>query len=156
MVMNELLQEMRVMPKIVQNGVKIYKLTVPRTKTSPLSTFLDTFNFIPVALDKLPKTMDVNVLAKMFFPHDFNIEENYNRTDGRRPKKEDYGYHKFKKEKLKAFKEWWHEHKNDAFNLGEKLLEYCQNDVEILVHSVSFDRVCVDNFLGFSIPRNFP
>ena len=49
-VLEELVQQGRIMPQVVSNGVKIFKMTVRGTTSSPKTIFLDTFNFLPLAL----------------------------------------------------------------------------------------------------------
>ena len=123
-------------PKTVQNGVKIYKMQVPKTKYSPKTTFLDTFNFLPVALEKLPKTLELKTPAKLFFPHKWNVPKNYGKVNQGLPPKSFYYYSTFLKKKREAFDEWYQEHKNEMFDLSSKLIEYCTNDVDILYESL--------------------
>ncbi|GFU02937.1 DNA_pol_B_2 domain-containing protein [Trichonephila clavipes] len=59
-------------PRVIPNGSKIMCITL-----SALSIrIIDSFNFFPMPLSKLPKTFVLEELAKGYFPHLFNCPSN--------------------------------------------------------------------------------
>jgi hypothetical protein len=56
--------------------------------------FLDSYNFMPMSLDKLPDAMSlpdhVKERGKGYFPHGFNLLVNYHADPSKKPKPEDY------------------------------------------------------------------
>ena len=102
--------------------------------------FIDSLCFIPLKLANFPKIFGITELAKLgYFPHLFNRTENqtyigpippraYYYTDGMSPSE---------KEKFLS----WHkslQQSNYVFNFQDKILNYCQSDVDIL------RRCCMD------------
>ena len=61
-----------VLPDVVANGAKIMSLTVPHCKIK----MIDSINFLPMALAKLPQMFGFTELKKGYFPHLFNTKEN--------------------------------------------------------------------------------
>ncbi|XP_078684907.1 uncharacterized protein LOC144918222 [Branchiostoma floridae x Branchiostoma belcheri] len=61
-----------IVPKGIFNGGKIMTLQVPRLKIK----FIDSFNFIQMALSKFPKTFGFEDISKGHFPHLFSSIEN--------------------------------------------------------------------------------
>lgn len=59
-------------PQIITRGLEIMSLSVGEIK------IIDSFSFLPMALSALPKAFDEPELEKGFFPHLFNIEQNWN------------------------------------------------------------------------------
>ena len=60
--------------EIIYRGAKSLSLKVPDWNIK----FIDSFNFIPMALAKFPKTFGQDELCKGYFPHAFNKDENQN------------------------------------------------------------------------------
>ena len=58
--------------EVIYRGAKILSMTVPMFNMK----FIDSLNFMPMALAALPKTFGVPELCKGYFPHLFNKEEN--------------------------------------------------------------------------------
>ena len=115
--------------KVIYRGAKILSMTVPMFNMK----FIDSLNFMPMALAALPKTFGVPELCKGYFPHLFNKEENqsyvgpippvhYYHPDGMKPKvrEEFLAWHK---EKVES---------NYVFNFKEEIEKYCRSDVDIL------------------------
>ena len=108
-----------VKPTLVMNGAKIIEMKVPNADVR----FIDSLNFFPMALAKLPKTFGMTELKKGYLPHFFNTEENqccvgpmpdaqYYDTDGTKP-----GVHV-------AFMKWYEKQKtkNVVFDMQKELV----------------------------------
>ena len=95
--------------------------------------FIDSLNFIPMALAKFPKTFGQDELCKGYFPHAFNKDENQNYV-GPIPCKNDYGVNFMKPEERDAFIAWHDEQvaNNYRFDFREEIIKYCRSDVDIL------------------------
>ena len=95
--------------------------------------FMDSLNFIPMALAKFPKTFAQPELCKGYFPHFFNKDENQDYV-GPIPCQDDYGVNFMKPEAREAFMTWHQEHveNNYVFDFRHEILEYCRSDVDIL------------------------
>ena len=63
---------MGIKPKLMVSGHKILRLEARGV------TFIDSLNFFPMALSKLPKAFGLEELTKGFFPHLWNTVENQN------------------------------------------------------------------------------
>uniref|UniRef100_A0A183CJ26 DNA-directed DNA polymerase n=1 Tax=Globodera pallida TaxID=36090 RepID=A0A183CJ26_GLOPA len=87
-------------------------------------------------LADLPRTLELDIPAKLYFPHQYNKNENFGKTLPHLPPFEDYGAEGMKEEDYKKFEAWYEENKNTEFELGEQLRIYCENDVEILMAAV--------------------
>ena len=113
----------------IYNGAKNLTLKV----TSWDIKFIDSLNFIPMALAKFPKTFGQEELCKGYFPHFFNKDENQNYV-GPIPCKEDYGVNFMKPEEREAFIAWHDEQvaNNYRFDFREEIIKYCRSDVDIL------------------------
>lgn len=85
-------------------------------------------------MEKFPSTFDLaEDLSKQYFPHLFNTAGNIRcPTLPFLPEKADYIVNGMKLEKRKNFLSWYEEHKNEKFNLIEKLSTYCVADVKLL------------------------
>lgn len=59
-------------PKIIPDGSEIMKIKL----TSLNINITDSFNFLPMGLARLPKTLAMEEITKRYFPHLFNAEEN--------------------------------------------------------------------------------
>ena len=114
---------------IIYNGAKNLTLKV----TSWDIKFIDSLNFIPMALAKFPKTFGQEELCKGYFPHFFNKDENQNYV-GPIPCKNDYGVNFMKPEERDAFIAWHDEQvaNNYRFDFREEIIKYCRSDVDIL------------------------
>ena len=95
--------------------------------------FIDSLNFIPMALAKFPKTFAQPELCKGYFPHFFNKDENQDYV-GPIPCQDDYGVNFMKPEAREAFIAWHQEQveNNYVFDFRHEILKYCRSDVDIL------------------------
>ena len=122
---------------VIYNGAKCVTLT---TKTKEKRTwfqieikFIDSLNFIPMALAKFPKTFGQDELCKGYFPHFFNKDENQEYV-GPIPCQDDYGVNYMKPEAREKFMTWHQEQveNNYVFDFQKEILKYCRSDVDIL------------------------
>ena len=93
--------------------------------------FVNSLSFTLMPLKGFPKTFGLTELAKGYFPHEFNTEENQNYV-GPYPTKDQYGYRQMKKAEKEAFDEWYETVKNDTFDFRKEMHNYCYSDVDIL------------------------
>ena len=114
---------------VIYRGAKSLSIKVPNWNIK----FIDSLNFIPMALAKFPKTFGQDELCKGYFPHAFNKEENQNYI-GPIPCKNDYGVNFMMPEQREAFIQWHDEQvaNNYEFNFREEIRKYCRSDVDIL------------------------
>ena len=111
----------------IVNGAKILSLEIPNVK------FIDSMNFLPMALSNFPKTFGIRELKKEFFPHFFNIQENQNYV-GYMPGKSYYDPDGMSPARKEEFLKWYDEKVSQryVFNFQDELLAYCQSDVRLL------------------------
>jgi hypothetical protein len=62
------------LPRCIANGTKFMSIKVPVCKIR----FIDSMNFIPMALADMPKAVGVTELTKDYFPHLVKRKSNYN------------------------------------------------------------------------------
>ncbi|XP_052806406.1 uncharacterized protein LOC128235642 [Mya arenaria] len=117
-----------ILPTIVPNGAKIMSLTVDSCKLK----MIDSINFLPMALAKLPSMFGIEELKKGYFPHLFNRKEYQNVVMNHLPDIQYYNPDGMKPGDRETFLTWYNEHKNDTFDLQHDLLTYCRSDVDIL------------------------
>lgn len=106
--------------------------------------FIDSVNFLKMSLSSFPSAFGLTNVAKGYFPHFFNREENADYI-GPMPPKEMYGYNNFTVKDREAFITWYDEQvtQNAVFNFRAELRKYCEIDVDIL------KRGCVKFMIGF-------
>lgn len=113
-------------PEIMRSGNKIYQMKLHKTGICPELIFKDSFNFISQSLESLPKTLDLKVTPKMFFPHEWNRPENMLLELEHLPAKEYYNPQTFKlKKKREEFEKFYAENSSKSFRLADALKEYC-------------------------------
>ena len=114
---------------IIYRGAKSLALKVPDWDIR----FIDSINFIPMALAKFPKTFGQDELCKGYFPHAFNKDENQNYV-GPIPCQNDYGVNFMKPGEREAFMAWHDEQvaNNYRYDFREEIIKYCRSDVDIL------------------------
>ena len=119
--------------KVIYNGTKCVTLATENKKNQFKIKFIDSLNFIPMALAKFPKTFAQPELCKGYFPHFFNKDENQDYV-GPIPCQDDYGVNFMKPAEREAFMSWHQEQvdNNYEFNFCREILEYCRSDVDIL------------------------
>ena len=115
--------------EIIYRGAKSLSLKVPDWGIR----FIDSINFIPMALAKFPKTFGQDELCKGYFPHMFNKDENQNYM-GPIPCQNDYGVNFMKPGERDAFIAWHDEQvaNNYRYDFREEIIKYCRSDVDIL------------------------
>ena len=130
---------------VIYNGAKCMTLT---TKTKEKRTlfdieikFIDSLNFIPMALARFPKTFGLDELCKGYFPHYFNKDENQEYV-GPIPCQEDYGANTMKPGAREKFLTWHQEQveNNYVFDFQKEILNYCRSDVDIMQKSCNLYR----------------
>ena len=120
----------------IYNGAKCVTLKTKVKKSHQLKIkikFIDSLNFIPMALAKFPKTFGQDELCKGYFPHFFNKDENQDYV-GPIPCQDDYGVNYMKPEAREKFMTWYQEQveNNYVFDFRHEILKYCRSDVDIL------------------------
>ena len=130
------LNENAVPCKTIYNGTKCMMLETKTKKSHQFGIrikFIDSLNFIPMALAKFPKTFAQPELCKGYFPHFFNKDENqeYVRPI---PCQNDYGVNFMKPEAREKFMTWHQEQVNNnyVFDFRHEILKYCRSDVDIM------------------------
>ena len=116
---------MGIKPNLMVTGHKILRLEARGV------TFIDSLNFFPIALSKLPKAFGLEELTKGFFPHLWNTLENQNYV-GAIPDASFYGPDQMSQTKRAEFYEWYNEQRDVTFDLQRELEQYCISDVDIL------------------------
>ena len=123
---------------VIYNGAKCMTLTTKRkekkrTLFAVEIKFIDSINFIPMALARFPKTFGQDELCKGYFPHYFNKDENQEYV-GPIPCQEAYGANYMKPEAREKFLTWHQEQveNNYVFDYQHEILKYCRSDVDIM------------------------
>ena len=116
-------------PRVIANGTKLTSISFKKVK------IIDSLSFFPCSLDKLPKMFGIAELKKGFFPHNFNVPENFSYV-GPYPSKEFYGYQFFSQSKKEEFEQWHASKANQVFNFKQELVDYCISDVKLLSAAV--------------------
>ena len=122
---------------VIYNGAKCMTLTTKtkqkRKQFAIEIKFIDSLNFIPMALARFPKTFGQDELCKGYFPHYFNKDENQEYV-GPIPCQDDYGANYMKPEAREKFMVWHQEQveNNYVFDFRQEILKYCRSDVDIL------------------------
>ena len=122
--------------KPIYNGAKCVTLKTMTNKSHHFKVrikFIDSLNFIPMALAKVPKIFGQHELCKGYFPHFFNKDENQEYV-GPIPCQDDYGVNYMKPEAREKFMTWHQEQvdNNYVFDFRHEILKYCRSDVDIL------------------------
>lgn len=114
---------------VIMRGSKILKLNLLNKVT-----FIDSLNFLPMALAKFPTAFGLEDLQKGFYPHLFNTVDNYNYS-GPIPARKFFMTDNMSHGTLKDFDKWYSEmqkNTNFIYNNRDELLKYCGDDVRIL------------------------
>ncbi|XP_073497547.1 uncharacterized protein [Phyllobates terribilis] len=114
--------------RLMAKGGKLICVTVVALKIR----FIDSINFLPMKLSKLPQALGF-AEVKGFFPHFFNTDDNQNYV-GSLPPIEKYGADYMMPQEKEEFLKWHEEQKkkNEVFDFQVELKKYCKQDVEIL------------------------
>jgi hypothetical protein len=119
--------------KAITNGLKLLALTIPMMKLR----FVDSFNFLPMGLARLPAAFGLDCGEKGHFPHFFNTEANQEYVGVGLPDMKYYGVENMDSKSREKFEKWWQAEnsKQLPYNFAEELETYCRQDVEILKES---------------------
>lgn len=117
-------------------GLKMYTLELRGSQDRHI-VFKDTYHFLMSPLAALPETFGLTVRDKGFFPHLFTRRENLDRQLTSIPHRRNYQPQFMKMTEKKRFEHWYRQQQQQpsAFNLRQRLLEYCANDVRILTEA---------------------
>ena len=117
-------------PDIIFTGNKIMSCTVRKGLNLQL---LDSVNYLPMALTKLPAAFGLSELKKGYFPHRFNTEDNQHIVLPHLPDEAFYDADNMSPSARTAFLQWYKENANQPFDFQEELRDYCRSDVNILL-----------------------
>lgn len=114
---------------VIYGGSKIQMFTLKQFDIR----VIDSFNFLPMALAKLPKAFQLDSLTKGYFPHFFTSKEHLNYV-GPYPPPKMYGPDSMSREGRKEFFAWYDAKikSKDIFDFQKEMLAYCRSDVDIL------------------------
>ena len=118
-------------------------------------TWLDSVAYLQCALRQVPKLCGLDIdLRKGFFPHDFNIPENRDYV-GPLPPKESFGIKFHKKYEIEEFDKWYKDEsarfarENCVYDLKAEMVEYCKQDVRVLMAGFKRFDANVESLTGF-------
>lgn len=112
--------ENAILPEMIMNGKgsKLLSIEIPHEMKMK---FIDSMNFIPMALSKIPKAFNLSELAKGYFPHLFNKCENQKIILNRLPDINYYNPGVMMPEDRHKFMAWYDEHQHDRFHFKKRL-----------------------------------
>lgn len=110
-------------PKVIPNGSKIMSICLPTFNIR----VIDSFNFLPMGLSKLPKTFGMQELKKGFSPHIFNTRENQNYV-GKYPDQHFYMPDAMNANQREEFLVWYKRKADDEFDFQKEIIDYCRYD----------------------------
>lgn len=122
------LHENAILPEVITTGSKFMSIKVPVCKIR----FIDSLNFIPMPLADMPKAFGETELAKGYFPHLFNKNENQSAVLSHLPAIKYYNPNGMKPKDRQCFLLWYTQHQYEPFHFQNELLRYCRSDVNIL------------------------
>ena len=142
----EYLIDNSIRPEIIYNGSKMMFLHVKRGLSIRC---LDSLNFLPMKLAKLPEAFGFKELKKGYFPHLFNKKENFLYI-GPYPTAEFYSPDYMSPEEKSEFLSWYQERvdSGEQFDFQTEILEYCRSDVDILRKACLRFREIIQNVTG--------
>lgn len=108
-------------PEVIPNGSMLMAITLKRLGLR----VIDSLNFLPMALSKLPACFGLSELKKGYFPHLFNTRENQTYV-GPLPDPRFYGPDTMSPAAHKAFMAWHKEHEQDVFDFQQEMYTYCK------------------------------
>ena len=116
-------------PTTIQTGTKILNMKIDNV------SFIDSLKIFNQPLSKLPSSFGLTC-KKGMFPYDANIPENRNKCISF-PTPEMFGYQTMKPEDQPKFMEWYNsQDKTKLYDLEKEMLDYCIDDVKILIESI--------------------
>ena len=129
---NEMLKHSNVPDPIIFSGTKIMYIKLDKGLNIRI---LDSLNFLPMPLAKLPKSFGLKEMKKGYFPHFYNTKENQNAVLSSLPDKKYYDPDSMSKGRREEFLDWYEQHKNETFDFQKEMKEYCVSDVNILLQA---------------------
>lgn len=117
---------------IIFSGSKIMFMKIGRGLNIRM---IDSLNFLPMSLAKLPKSFGFTEKKKGFFPHFFNTLENQNAVLPHLPDIKFYDPDSMSGERREEFLKWYNENCNKEFDFQKEMKEYCISDVDILLNA---------------------
>ncbi len=119
-----------IQPEVIMAGGKVLSIEIPSVHIK----FIDSINFMPMALSKLPRAFGKeSTISKGTFPHLFNTEENQNYS-GCIPAEQFFDPEGMSPSSRKDF-DWWYANEKrlqKQWVLQDELLKYCTSDVDVL------------------------
>ena len=119
-----------IIPGIICKGQKVLEIRIEHADVR----FIDSFNFLPMGLAKLPDAFGLDCGSKGYFPHFFNRPENQEYID-RYPDPKYYGVSQMSSSQRQNFYLWYKEQEGKMFNFRKEMALYCAQDVKILKES---------------------
>ena len=121
-----MIDKMKWDPKVIMCGAKLICMSFGALK------FLDSLNFMPMPLSKLPSAFGLGEnICKGYFPHFFNTKRNANYV-GPMPPVETYGVSQMNRAEKAKFITWYDEMSSSVFDMKNEIRKYCVQDVNIL------------------------
>ncbi|XP_071041463.1 uncharacterized protein [Parasteatoda tepidariorum] len=114
-------------PNVIPNGSSVMSIHQKALNI----IIIDSLNFLPMPLSKMPSCFGFTELQKGYFPHLFNRPENQSYT-GLLPEKKFYSPDTMGCDARNRFLEWYEERQKEPFNFEKEMLAYCRSDVDIL------------------------
>lgn len=115
------LLEQGITPSIIPNGSKLMTIGHPTLHVR----LIDSFNFLPMSLSKLPSCFGLTELKKGYFPHLFNTEENQDYV-GPFPDIKFFSPDTMSDAMRSDFLAWYKEIKDQLFDFQHEMLSYCR------------------------------
>ena len=123
------------------NGTKIISIKYRNVK------IIDSYSFIPIALDKFCETFEIKNTAKSFFPHLFNQPGDNQNYIGKIPDIKYFNHEYFSDQKRIEFLNWYDKFSNSnaKYIFKNEFHKYCLNDVYLLTQGcLAFRRIIMD------------
>ena len=117
-------------PSLITNGWTI--ITAKLKYKGKSFHFIDSFQFLPMALAKMPGAFGLTGEAKGFFPYLYNHPDNYGQVLKTLPAKEYDDPTSMSTSQRKEFDKWYEENYKTKFKLHSEMKKYCLSDVRIL------------------------
>ncbi|XP_061170747.1 uncharacterized protein LOC133180197 [Saccostrea echinata] len=140
-ILNYLVHSACIKPTVIQNGSKILSMEILGLK------FIDSYNFLPFALSKMPSAFGFTELKKGYFPHFFNTVQNQNYV-GPYPPASFYNPDDMTINGRQAFFQWYDQQAGKVFDFQKEFLEYCISDVDILRRCCAQFRATLKNLVN--------
>jgi hypothetical protein len=93
--------------------------------------FIDSYQFIPIALRKFPETFGLAEAKKGYFPYRFFTTERLN-YEGIMPPIDMFDFGQLSDQERQEALLWYMYHENDTINLYDMCMDYCCSDVLLL------------------------